>query len=208
MGKNVRVLSIALSAAIALTVAVPARAASWLEMNFYLFGGPRYDAWLPACDNPLALAKINVHFAIKEIRFWNPSLFISRFGETREVAYRPWGDYAIPRRFCVAKTLLSDGTETVLHSFAGSDGSFPMCNLMMDKKGNLYGTTNGGGAHGAGAVFKVSAKGTLTVLYSFAGGSDGSFPQASVTRDSAGNLYGTTSSGGASGDGTVFMVAP
>jgi uncharacterized repeat protein (TIGR03803 family) len=102
-----------------------------------------------------------------------------------------------------------DGTETVLHSFAGaSDGAFPMCNLIMDKKGNLYGTANGGGAHGAGTVFKVSAKGADTTLYSFAGGSDGAFPQAPVIRDPAGNLYGTTSSGGAGSDGTVFMVAP
>jgi hypothetical protein len=124
MRKGVGILSILLSAAIALTAAVPARAASWLEMNFYLFGGPRYDAWLPACDNPIALAKIDIHFAIKEIRFWNPSLFISRFGETREVAYRPWGDYAIPRRFCVAKTLLSDGTETVTYYTIGEDLGF------------------------------------------------------------------------------------
>jgi uncharacterized repeat protein (TIGR03803 family) len=78
----------------------------------------------------------------------------------------------------------------------------------MDKKGNLYGTANGGGAHGAGAVFRVSAKGAGTTLYSFAGGSDGAFPQAPVIGGSAGNLYGTTSSGGASNDGTVFVVAP
>jgi hypothetical protein len=124
MRRRAGILSILLSAAIALTASAPARAASWLEMNFYLFGGPRYDAWLPACDNPLALAKIDIHFAVKEIRFWNPTLFISQFGETREVAYRPWGDYAIPRRFCVAKTLLSDGTETVTYYSIGEDLEF------------------------------------------------------------------------------------
>jgi len=102
-----------------------------------------------------------------------------------------------------------DGTESVLHSFGGtSDGAFPMSSLIKDGKGNLYGTTNGGGAHGAGTVFRISAKGKETVLYSFAGGQDGAFPQAPVVRDLAGNLYGTTSSGGKSSEGTVFMIAP
>ena len=123
MARGGRILATALSAAIALASAVPARAASWLEMNFYLFG-PRYDAWLPACDNPLALAKIDIHFAVKELRFWNPALFITRFGEVREVAYRPWGDYAIPRRFCTAQTTLSDGTETVTYYSIAEDQGF------------------------------------------------------------------------------------
>jgi uncharacterized repeat protein (TIGR03803 family) len=83
-----------------------------------------------------------------------------------------------------------------------------MCDLVMDKRGSLYGTTNGDGAHGAGAVFKVTRKGTETVLYSLAGGSDGASPQAGLIRDEQENLYGTTTSGGASGDGTVFAVAP
>jgi hypothetical protein len=133
-------LAMALSAAIALTTVMPARAASWLEMNFYLFGGPRYDSMLPACDNPLALAKINIHFAVKEMRFWDPSLYIRAFGEVREVAYRPWGDYAIPRRFCVAKTLLSDGTETVTYysiaedeGFAGATFGVEWCVLGADR---------------------------------------------------------------------------
>jgi len=103
----------------------------------------------------------------------------------------------------------SDGTETVLYSFGGGgDGAFPMCGVIMDKKANLYGTANGGGAKGAGAVFELSAKGVESVLYSFAGGSDGAFPQAGLFRDTAGDLYGTTSSGGASNDGTVFAVKP
>jgi uncharacterized repeat protein (TIGR03803 family) len=101
------------------------------------------------------------------------------------------------------------GTESVLWSFSGaSDGAFPMCGLILDTKGNLYGTAGGGGAHGAGAVFEVSPKGAETVLYSFAGGSDGAFPAAALISDKAGNLYGTTSSGGASSDGTVFKVTP
>ena len=58
--------------------------------------------------------------------------------------------------------------------------------------GNLYGTTDGGGASGAGVVFKVDTSGNETVLYSFTGGADGAYPNAGVILDSAGNLYGTT----------------
>jgi len=140
MRKGGGFLAVFLVTTVALAATAPARAASWLEMNSYLFGGSRYDGWLPTCDNPLALAKINVHFAMKEIRFWNPSLYISAFGETREVAYRPWGDYAIPRRFCVAKTLLSDGTETVTYysiaedqGFAGATFGVEWCVLGADR---------------------------------------------------------------------------
>ena len=57
-------------------------------MNFGLIG-PRYDSWLPACDNPLVLAKINFKFWAKEVRFWDPRIRISALGEIREVAYRP-----------------------------------------------------------------------------------------------------------------------
>jgi uncharacterized repeat protein (TIGR03803 family) len=110
------------------------------------------------------------------------------------------------------------GTETVLYSFApGVNGSFPMAALMMDKKGNLYGTGNGGGTGTAcggpcGVVFKLAPKGkswTETVLHSFTNGADGAFPTADVIEDKAGNLYGTTyTGGGADGDGIVFKLAP
>ena len=100
------------------------------------------------------------------------------------------------------------GNETVLYSFTGgSDGGYPLAGVIRDSKGNLYGTTNGGGASGAGVVFKVDTFGNETVLYSFTGGSDGGYPLWVVlVRDSAGNLYGTTNGGGASGAGVVFKV--
>jgi uncharacterized repeat protein (TIGR03803 family) len=86
-------------------------------------------------------------------------------------------------------------TYTVLHSFKGSptDGSGPESGLIGDSAGNLYGTTLGGGASDAGVVFKLDRTGTETVLYNFTGGADGSEPSAGLIRDSAGNLYGTTS---------------
>ena len=105
--------------------------------------------------------------------------------------------------------------ETVLYSFAGgTDGADPQAGLVMDAKGNLYGTTTAGGSAGNGTVFELVApttrKGqwTETVLYSFGTGADGAAPIGSVIFDAAGNLYGTTSLGGAYGYGTVFQLAP
>ncbi len=102
------------------------------------------------------------------------------------------------------------GTERVLHSFVGgpTDGSNPAAGLVADGAGNLYGTTYGGGASGLGTVFEVSATGAERILHSFAGGAaDGANPSARLVIDSAGNLYGTTYGGGASGLGTVFEVS-
>src|SRR5205085_2474021 len=105
------------------------------------------------------------------------------------------------------------GTETVLHSFiGGADGAEPDAGLVRDTAGKLYGTSLFGGVFGSGTVFKLDTTGTETVLYSFTGGADGSFP-GSLIRDKAGNLYGTTRLGGAStncilGCGTVFKLIP
>jgi uncharacterized repeat protein (TIGR03803 family) len=108
------------------------------------------------------------------------------------------------------------GTETVLHSFTGSDGSEPESSLIADSSGNLYGTTGAGGSaggcHGAvvvgcGVVFKLSPGGTETVLYPFTGGSDGAGPGGLIA-GSSGNFYGTTFNGGASGNGVVFTLSP
>jgi uncharacterized repeat protein (TIGR03803 family) len=102
------------------------------------------------------------------------------------------------------------GTETVLHTFAksGSDGETPYAGLIQGSDGNLYGTTYFGGAGGFGTVFKVTPGGTETVLYSFAGGTDGEHPYAGVIQGSDGNFYGTTYQGGTSGYGTVFKLTP
>ena len=101
------------------------------------------------------------------------------------------------------------GEESVVYSFTGgADGGTPDSGLRA-YGGNLYGTTSAGGASGAGTVFRVSPAGKEVVLYSFTGGFDGSSPQCNLVNDSAGNLYGTTFSGGANGNGTVFeLVRP
>lgn len=106
----------------------------------------------------------------------------------------------------------TDDTETVLYSFGSgrSDGQNPGAGLVMDSAGNLYGTTEIGGAYGAGTVFELSAAGAETVLHSFLAlglGSDGQNPQAPLVMDGAGNLYGTTPNGGAGMAGTVFKLS-
>jgi uncharacterized repeat protein (TIGR03803 family) len=100
------------------------------------------------------------------------------------------------------------GVQTVLYAFTGgTDGGYPAAGLILDSAGNLYGTTQFGGAFGFGTVFEVAPSGTETVLYSFTGGADGASPQfANLVRDGAGNLYGTTPGGGAHYVGIVFKV--
>ncbi len=85
----------------------------------------------------------------------------------------------------------------------------------MDAAGNLYGSTNEGGAYNFGTVFKLSAGAsgwTYTSLYDFCPGgwpcSDGAFPSGSLAMDAAGNLYGSTTEGGATGGGVVFEITP
>jgi len=103
------------------------------------------------------------------------------------------------------------GTFTTLHSFAGSDGSYPSAGLIRGSDGNFYGTAALGGASGVGTVFKMDSSGTLTTLHSFAG-SDGSYPQAELIEGSDGSFYGTTPSGGVANNalnrGTVFKITP
>lgn len=104
----------------------------------------------------------------------------------------------------------ASGHESVLHTFtaAPTDGGAPHAALIRDKAGNLYGTTTGGGAYGAGTVFKLSNTRKFTLLYSFTGGSDGAAPYGGVIQDNVGNLYGDTQSGGNStGLGVVFKLS-
>ncbi len=99
----------------------------------------------------------------------------------------------------------------VLHSFDGADGAGPVGTLVQATNGDLYGATGGGGAVGAGTVFKITPGGTLTTLYSFCSQTDctdGDDPQARLVQDTNGDLYGTTFRGGANGLGTVFKITP
>jgi len=103
----------------------------------------------------------------------------------------------------------STGKETVLYRFVnGKDGNGPYGGVIRDSKGNLYGTAVIGGGSGGGTAFKLNPSGKLTVLHSFQGTKDGELLLAGLVRDPKGNLYGTASAGGASGDGTVFKLSP
>jgi uncharacterized repeat protein (TIGR03803 family) len=106
------------------------------------------------------------------------------------------------------------GLETVLYGFRGeADGAAPQRGaLTLDSSGNLYGTTQWGGAEygstGFGVVYQVSPAGQETVLYTFTGGTDGASPESGVTLDSAGDIYGTASLGGSQNEGVVFKLTP
>ncbi len=109
------------------------------------------------------------------------------------------------------------GAMTTLYSFCAQigcpDGEYPGAELVQAADGNLYGTTQSGGTnqncdpYGCGTVFKISPSGTLTTLHSF-NNADGSYPYAGLVQARDGNFYGTTLTGGADGDGTVFRLLP
>jgi uncharacterized repeat protein (TIGR03803 family) len=102
-------------------------------------------------------------------------------------------------------------TESVIYSFTGgSDGAGPLASMIQASDGNLYGTTQGGGSSNLGTVFKISNPTTFpteSVIYGFAGGTDGSYPYGAVIQASDGNLFGTTANGGSSNLGAVFKIA-
>jgi uncharacterized repeat protein (TIGR03803 family) len=115
--------------------------------------------------------------------------------------------------------LEANGSETVLHSFAGlPDGAGPFAGVIRDAAGNLYGTTVYGGtksvnANGDGTVFEISSAGVETILHRFEGGGPkgSSEPYGGLVMDSAGNLYGTASGAAGeygNGDGVAFEITP
>jgi len=117
-----------------------------------------------------------------------------------------------------------DGTETVVHSFAGyasGDGDDPAAGLIVDSSGNFYGTTAVGGQScswdvlvGCGTIFRIASDGSEKILHRF-NGSDGADIQGPLLLDKAGNLYGTALSGGsanctysADNCGMIFRLSP
>jgi uncharacterized repeat protein (TIGR03803 family) len=101
------------------------------------------------------------------------------------------------------------GAFRTLYSFPDrAHGTNPNAALLRDNAGSLYGTTQYGGASNRGTVFKLDSSGNETVLYSFLGSPDGAYPQSQLVQDAAGNLYGTTTEGGSSNNGSVFKLAP
>ena len=126
------------------------------------------------------------------------------------------GTYDSGVAFELSPTNPGGWTETVLHNFgSGDDGNDPHSNLVFDGAGNLYGTTAGsGGTRRGGTVFKLTpgvSGWTETILYSFPAsisGPDGDSPVGGVVMDGAGNLYGNTAFGGATGNGAAYELLP
>lgn len=135
------------------------------------------------------------------------------YGTTRSGGIRK---YAVYNPAGTIFKISADGRYTVVYRFAPhlplGQRAYPDGALMTDSAGNFYGTTNEGGPMYKGTVFKRSARGRVTTLHTFTGGTgDGEFPFAGVLRDGAGNLYGTTEAGGGTGCndagcGTVFEI--
>jgi uncharacterized repeat protein (TIGR03803 family) len=160
---------------------------SWVETSLYI---------LPEASNPGGL-----------LRGGNGSLYGTAL----------WGQYV----YQMHPPTVAGGSWTggVLFKFnSGSNGYEPLYQggaLITDNKGNLYGTTAFGGAYGDGEVFELSppatpgSQWTESVLYSFGGyATDGFGSDGAVVMDAAGNLYGTTTAGGANGPGTVWELSP
>jgi uncharacterized repeat protein (TIGR03803 family) len=103
-------------------------------------------------------------------------------------------------------------TETIIHVFSGADGANPAGALLLDGKGNLYGTTAGGSLSPYGLAFELSPQAngswTETVLHTFTGGQDGNVPHGAIALDAQGNLYGSTNGGGANNSGVVYELSP
>jgi uncharacterized repeat protein (TIGR03803 family) len=101
------------------------------------------------------------------------------------------------------------GTETILWSFgSGTDGNTPYGSLLQASDGNFYGMTEGGGTNTDGTVFKITAAGAETVLWSFGSGTDGQEPYGSLIQASDGDFYGLTNEGGVNSLGAVFKITP
>jgi len=166
-----------------------------------LYGLTGSTGWYPSGTTPIFDAKGNLYAT-------------TAFGGNGGCSpYGGYGCYGLGVVFELSPNGDGTWTEAVLHKFAGGkDGENPVCPLVFDAAGNLYGTTYGGGAYGKGNVFKLTPNGngtwTLHVLHQFTGGKDGGMPLGGVIFDAAGNLYGTTNQGGVSGYGVVFKLTP
>src|SRR5208282_5225207 len=137
------------------------------------------------------------------------------WGNSCDVSHFSWKATSVVLAFlCMlllgAVRIAQAQSQTVLYNFLGApDGANPVAGVILDAKGNLYGTSDNGGTSGLGTVFKLAPDGDETVLYSFAGQAEGGNPYAGLVRGKKGYLYGATlySQNNVS-YGTLFKVSP
>src|SRR5262245_35580486 len=119
------------------------------------------------------------------------------------------GNFIVAAILAIGCITVSAQTPTTLHSFTEADGISPEAALVQGSDGDFYGTTPLGGAHAKGSVFKIDSAGNLTTLHSFSGSpADGAVPVGGLVQGADGNFYGTSASGGAFFQGTVFRMTP
>ena len=132
------IFAVALGAVAGLMALSPAAdAASVIERGIWL-SGPRYDGDMRSCNE--ALGTISQQFAEKESKYWNSALEITGYANVHEVAFRPWANDSIPRRFCTASAMLTDGRARQVHysiiedgGFAGFDSGVEWCVVGLDR---------------------------------------------------------------------------
>src|SRR5215469_6886250 len=116
-----RIWAFALAGMIVAGASGPGHSAGFFEMNFYL-SGPRYSAKVPLCTESGPLGRIQGDFHTKERRFWVSELRILDFENVHEIAVRPWAADSIPRRFCAARAVVSDGIKRPVYYSIIEDG--------------------------------------------------------------------------------------
>jgi len=178
---------------------------SWTESVLYVFTFDGINGWYPSGGSLVFDAAGNIYGT-------------AAFGGKSGCSPYGNGCYGFGVVFELSPNGNGAWTEKVLHTFQGKDGESPTCTLVFDAAGNLYGTAFAGGdlslcsGYGCGVVFELTPNAgggwTEHVLHKFSGGKDGSVPFAGVVFDAAGNLYGTTTQGGAHGYGVVFKLTP
>jgi uncharacterized repeat protein (TIGR03803 family) len=117
----------------------------------------------------------------------------------------PPGQFSAQIGFGIVWEITTAGVYKVLHDFGnGTDGQYPWAGVTFDAAGNMFGATSAGGFKDIGMIWEITNKGVYNDVYEFGtGGAGGQNPQADVTLDAAGNMYGTASQGGA-----VFETSP
>lgn len=132
------------------------------------------------------------------------------YGTTAAVS---WADFG-PGPNCTASgagegtvfEITSGGALTTLHTFTGTDGSYPFPGVIQGADGNIYGMTSCGGTNGYGTIFQLTSTNTLNTLYTFSG-TDGAFPFSSLVQASSGTFYGASVLGGVDNYGSVFSLS-